>query len=106
MNRYRINQAVISENIEWSAHALRKMLERWISRKAVKQIIMNGEVIEDYPHDTPYPSALIFGMQEKFAVHAVISFDHLEEKVYVITAYIPDDRLFESDCKTRKKNDS
>ena len=37
------------------------MQERDISRADVKNGIMNGEIIEEYPNDFPNPSCLIFG---------------------------------------------
>lgn len=37
------------------------MQERDISRADVKNCIMHGEIIEDYPDDFPHPSCLIFG---------------------------------------------
>jgi hypothetical protein len=61
--------------IEWSAHALRRMLEQRISRAAVKNIICTGELIEDYPDDTPFPSGLFFGIWQNQPLHVVISYD-------------------------------
>ena len=47
--------------IKWYKHAVERMQERDISREDVKNCIMNGEIIEDYPDDFPHPSCLIFG---------------------------------------------
>jgi hypothetical protein len=38
--------AVQEKQVEWSAHALRRMLERGISREAVLHTLCNGELIE------------------------------------------------------------
>jgi len=51
------------------------MLERNISRDDIKNIILNGEVIESYPDDKPFPSILIFCKIKNRPLHAVISYD-------------------------------
>ncbi len=95
--------AVGQRNIEWSAHALRRMLERGISRDAVLHILCNGEIIESYPDDRPFPSALLFGIFGNKALHAVVAYNPAEKKVFIISAYHPDAEHFEPDFKTRKK---
>ena len=45
--------------MKWYKHALERMQERDISRRDVKNRIMQGEIIEDYPDDFPHPSCLI-----------------------------------------------
>ena len=79
------------------------MQERDISRADVKNCILNGEIIEDYPNDFPYPSCLIFGytIKEK-VIHVVVGSDG--EYIYIITAYFPNKEKFEDDLKTRKEN--
>ena len=97
-----IRGIVLKGNIEWSAHALRKMIERGISRNAVKHILCHGEIIERYPEDHPFPSILIFGVMDETPLHAVAAFDEPSETIYVITAYEPDQQHFNQDCKTRR----
>jgi hypothetical protein len=89
--------------IEWSAHALRRMLEQGISRAAVKHIICIGELIEDYPDDSPFPSGLFFGIWQNQPLHVVIAYDRPNQNVFLITAYLPDEEHFEADLKTRRK---
>ena len=87
--------------IRWSTHGLARMQERDISRNDVKRCISEGEAIEDYPEDYPYPSCLVFGRDEKNKVlHVVAGTDGI--MVYVITAYYPNTDKFEEDLKTRK----
>lgn len=45
--------AIKRGKIEWSNHALRKMLEKGISTETVKYVICSGEEIEYYPDDRP-----------------------------------------------------
>jgi hypothetical protein len=51
--------AAAEGSVQWHQHALERFLERGISRVEVMRAIMNGEVIEVYPTDRPYPSCLI-----------------------------------------------
>jgi len=103
MDYEKVKSLVNQRKIEWSAHSLHKMFEREISTQAIKQIINEGEIIEEYPDDSPFPSALIFGMWQNNPLHIVIAYDNSSEKVYIITSYKPDEHHFESDFKTRKK---
>lgn len=54
-----IKSAVENGCVEWQAHALARMLERGVSREIVKRVLLEGDVIEDYPDDKPYPSSLL-----------------------------------------------
>jgi len=97
------HHAVKKGYIEWQRHALERMMERGISREMVKEVLLHGEVIEDYPDDKPYPSALLLGRVKKQPLHVVAAFDSLTGWCFVITAYKPDLEHFESDYKTRRK---
>ena len=88
--------------IEWSVHALKTMFERDISREAVKHIIRTGEVIEAYPEDKPYPSQLILGFWLNKPLHAVTAYNTSGKKLYIITAYEPDEKHFEAGWKVRR----
>ena len=92
----------VEGKIFWSKHALERLQERDITVDDVKNCIMNGEIIEEYPNDFPHPSALIFGhdLNEKI-IHAVCGID--ENFLYLITAYLPTTEKFFDDLKTRRK---
>ena len=88
--------------ILWSKHALERLQERDISVDDVKNCIMTGEIIEEYPNDFPHPSALIFGYNSaEKVIHAVCGFD--ENLLYLVTAYIPTTAKFFEDLKTRRQ---
>lgn len=103
MNHEQLKDVIQENRIEWSAHALSRMLHKGISRASVKHIIINGEMIENYPDDKPFPSGLFYGPWEDVILHAVISYDAASRKIFVITAYWPDEEHFESDFRTRRK---
>ena len=88
--------------ILWTSHGLERLQERNISVADVKNCIMNGEIIEEYPTDFPHPSALIFGknLQEKI-LHVVCGAD--ENFLYLITAYYPTTEKFLEDLRTRRQ---
>ena len=98
-----IYQKLCSESkVLWTQHCLQRMQERNISRADVKNGIVTGEIIEDYPDDYPNPSCLIFGYNISGQIlHIVVGCDSIN--VYIITAYYPDTNKFENDLKTRRK---
>ncbi len=103
MDRDKLQIAVENGYIEWQRHALEQMMEREISRETVKEVLRHGEIIEDYPDDKPYSSALFLWWIKSEPFHVVAAFDLLTELCFVITAYKPDLEHFESDYKTRRK---
>lgn len=68
----------------------------------VFEVLLKGEIIEDYPEDKPYPSALLLGTIEETPLHIVAALDEKTDICYIITAYHPDGKHFEKDFKTRK----
>lgn len=88
--------------IHWHQHALERFLERGISRVEAVSAVINGEIVEAYPADRPYPSCLILGVEAE-PVHVVVSVDPVARICHVITAYRPDLEDFESDFKTRRQ---
>lgn len=98
-----IKTAVECGCIEWQSHALARMLERGISREIVQHVLLTGDVIEDYPDDRPYPSALFLSVVEGEPFHVVAAFDSQSGYCFIITAYSPDLEHFEPDHKTRRR---
>ena len=96
-------EAVRSGRAVWRLHALRRMVERGISRVVVVEAIERGEVIEDYPDDTPYPSCLVLGFVEERPLHVVLGYDASGRDACIITVYEPSPDKFESDWRTRRK---
>lgn len=83
-------------------HALRQMLrpERMISRREVRQVLSQGEIIADYPDDPRGHSCLILGFGDNGrALHICCA--SKEDYLAVITAYLPDEHEWSEDFKTR-----
>ena len=67
-------------------HAFERCVERSISPEEIEDVILSGEVIEDYMKDKYGPSCLIYGITEaKKILHVQCSID----PVWIITAYDP-----------------
>lgn len=79
-----------------TTHCMDRMSKRDIELSEVMRAIMTGEVIEDYPDDYPYPSALISGN----GLHVVAGVG--DGRLWLITSYRPDPEQWEDDLKTRK----
>lgn len=88
-----IRQCFDSDRALYSGHARREMQEEEfgpISDQEVYEAICNGEVIETYPNDTPYPSVLIFGMTaNNRPLHTVCAYDREDDRVVIVTIYQP-----------------
>jgi len=61
-------------------------MERGISPQEIREAILSGEIIEDYPHDKYGPSCLIFGVTEK---HRILHVRCSIFPVWIVTAYDP-----------------
>ncbi len=71
-----------------SNHARIRMFQRNISTEDIREVIVYGEIIEDYPEDEPCPSALFLGFPEERPCHVVAS--QCEDHARVITVYLPE----------------
>ncbi len=97
-----LRQAVGERRVEWRKHVLQKLAERNISQDSVIEVILNGERIQDYTEDRPFPSALFLAYVGGKPLHVVAAYDETKRLSYIITAYEPSLDVFESDYKTRK----
>lgn len=102
MDLVKMRQAIGEGRFEWRRHALERMVERGIAQSAALSVVMEGEVIEENPNATPYPSALLYGIVRQGPLHVVVAFDEMNVWAYIITVYVPDLAHFEKDLKTRR----
>lgn len=92
------------KRIIFTIHALDEMNkeEEIITSDEVKNVILNGEIIEDYPEDKRGHSCLMLGFtQIRRPIHIVCS--PKQEYIAIITAYIPNLFYWGNNFKTRKK---
>jgi len=72
-----------------SNHARVRMFQRNISSDDIRYLIMDGEIIEEYPEDEPCPSTLILGFWCKNPYHVVVA--QCEDHVRIVTVYHPEE---------------
>ena len=82
-------------------HAIQRMFQRQISEAAVREILTNGETIETYPDDTPYPSRLVLGWLGSRPLHVVVADDAEAQETIVVTVYEPDPEQWETGFRRR-----
>ena len=85
------------DTIVLTNHLLNRIRQRHIQIEDIKNAILNGKIIEQYPNDYPFPSCLIFSEN----MHIVCSIG--EGYLYIITAYRPSPEKW-IDGKKRKEN--
>jgi hypothetical protein len=78
------------------------MLERGVSRRDGFSVLLSGEQIEEYPNDSPFPSALFLGWKGNEPLHVVVALDSVSQQGYIITTYRPDLDHFEPGFMTRR----
>ena len=83
-----------------TAHASNRAAQRGIYSREIEEVVIAGEVIEDYPDDKYGPSCLMMGQTKAgTTLHVQVSYP---PSVKVITVYIPSPEEWEADSKTRK----
>lgn len=102
LNMNTIKELVKSGNFRWTNHIMIRLLQRNISQADIENALLNGEIIEEYENDYPYPSCLIYGLTiNKKVIHIVCGSNGLD--LWLITAYYPDNIEWETNKKIRKE---
>lgn len=91
-----------NDDVLVSDHAAMRFNQRGIKIKEIRSAVDNGEIIEQYPEDYPYPSCLILGKtSDAKPVHVVISDEG--SMCRIITAYFPDPDKWDLQFRVRKE---
>lgn len=102
----KIRECFDSGAVFYSRHAKFEMENEELGRifdREVYEAICNGDIIEEYFEDKPYPSALIYGRTiANRPLHIVCAYSESENLVIVITVYHPKPELW-TEYKRRKK---
>jgi hypothetical protein len=86
------------DTIVLTEHLLTRMRQRHIRLEEIKYAIKEGEIIEQYPTDYPFPSCLINAEN----IHIICSIG--EGRLYIITAYRPSPEQWQLGGKKRKES--
>lgn len=92
------------DQIIFSGHAVRQMFHREITKNDIIGVVNKGQVIIDYPDDKPYLSCLMLGFVNNRPIHVVLAIDKENKTGIIITAYIPESKLWTEDFKSRRNN--
>jgi len=91
-----------TQSVRWTNHILQRIFRRGISMDDVVDALTNGEIIEQYPSDYPFPSCLVLGYTKAGkALHIVCGSNEVE--LWLITAYIPSPTEWTDDFRQRRK---
>ena len=94
-----IQDKVRKGEYRFSDHAVKNMTKRLIERSEVENVIIKGEIIEEYFDDKYSPSCLIYGKTQKGRdLHIQVS---LPPTVVIISTYEPDPGEW-IDCRIRR----
>jgi len=88
----------------YTEHALDRMNaeSEMITFEEVREVVVAGEIIEDYPEDVRGHSCLMLGFTcSGRPVHVVCA--PKERYLGIITAYVPSETEWEEDFKTRRQ---
>ncbi len=102
-NKKFIIQSITKNRFRITEHATIKRIERNVTVKDIKRVLLNGEIIERNPESKPYPSCLVLGwIKSGDPLHVKCSMGTKEPKLRIVTVYEPSDEEWKSDYKTRK----
>jgi hypothetical protein len=90
-----------TKRLIFRVHALNRMFERGITVEDVRSVVTNGEAIQSYPDDKPYPSRLVLGWRAERPIHVVVAEDSEADILIVVTAYEPDPAQWDAGFKRK-----
>ena len=87
----RISDAVRANSVRVTDHADEEAQSDRLSINDILGSVFQGEVIEEYPNDKPYPSCLVYGRTPRAEpVHTVWAYNEENRWVVLVTVYRPD----------------
>lgn len=93
----------LEHKLRWTNHIFIRLLQRNINISDVEYALLNGEILEQYQNDNPYPSCLVLGTTvNNKCLHVVCALG--DKELWLITAYYPDSKRWINNFKTRKED--
>jgi hypothetical protein len=103
MNIVNIIAAIRTNKVNITQHAREEARNDGLIVDEILFATRQGEIIEDYPSDEPYPSCLVFGQTHAGEpLHTVWAYEAATQIAVLITVYRPDPERWEN-WKKRKK---
>ena len=93
-----LRKLLTEDKVFTTEHAAERFRQRGIRIKDIRLALENGEIIEDYQDDYPFPSCLICGKgSNDKVIHVCMSIEGTSSRI--ITAYYPDPNKWSEDLK-------
>ncbi len=88
-----VQKCINEDRILYTSHARYEMVAEEFGKiydNEITEAVMNGEIIEIYEDDTPYPSYLLYGETDRSRpIHVVFAYNKDEDMIIIITTYQP-----------------
>jgi len=78
------------------------MFQHRITSEDVLHVLQNGETIEEYLGDRPYPARLILGWHDARPLHVVVADNMETRETIVITVYQPDQAQWDPSYRRKR----
>ena len=85
-----LRSKIATNQFEFTKHAVDQSILRGITVQELREAILNGEIIEDYPQDKYGPSCLVFGMTKSDRPIHIQCSHPSRDMIKIITLYQPD----------------
>jgi len=86
-----IINAIRDSQVRITDHADEEAFDDRLTYEEIYSSVIQGEVIEDYPNDKPYPSCLVMGRNfSGEPIHTVWGYNQENQWAVLITVYRPD----------------
>jgi|LGVF01.1.fsa_nt_gb hypothetical protein len=83
-----IREKATENEFQLTGHAHKERQEEVIKTKEIRDALMQGELLENYPDDPRGPSCLVLGYSEGRAIHIVCGRTRVDW-LLIITVYMP-----------------
>ena len=97
-----IKERALHNRFRLSKHAVKRMDLRGRTLADIREVLSTGEVIQDYPHEKPYPEFLFLGYPGKSQDPCYVVVASNDENV-IVTVHDYDPEVYEPDHRTRRK---
>jgi uncharacterized protein DUF4258 len=85
-----LRRKIEADQFEFSKHAVDQSILRRINVQEIREVLANGEIIEEYPEDKYWPSYLIYGRTAQGRPLHVQCSHPSRPLIKIVTLYEPD----------------
>lgn len=78
------------------------MFQRAIPMSEAVHVVRSGQIIEEYPDDSPWPESVVLGETSRGPIHVVVGRDPATGRCVMITLYWPDHTRWDDEFRRRR----